>query len=258
MLNKKYKVGEKVLCVYCEILEYIDIIEKRMSMFNQALNNLSDSSYIKIYNNKTVYKINANEKIIHGKIIQTDLYPLFYNVLSNIINDDCNVLLHSAVLCYNNIGILVVGDFGHGKTSLCLEANKSKIITLSADQTLLELKNGCLKLKIGSKYMKIRDKEIIIMSEHNEHVEIKAIFNLIGLCDNGTIKFDLVENKYHKIKTLFKYFTWHSDVPLFTDNSILDIDRIKIKKWLTSVSIPLYNIRGDSNEIIKYVKESFR
>lgn len=53
-------------------------------------------------------------------------------------------------------------------------------------------------------------------------------------------------------------FTWHSDVPLFTDNSILDIDRIKIKKWLTSVSIPLYNIRGDSSEIIKYVKESFR
>lgn len=258
MLNKKYSIGKMVLNIYCEIEEYVDIIEKRMLMFNQTFYNNetnNNASYIKIYSDKTVYKINGCEKIINGKIIHTDLYPLVNNVLSNIIIDDCHMLSHSSVICYNNVGVLVVGDFGHGKTKLCLEAEKHGITVLSTDQTLLKQKSGYLKIENASKYMRIRDKNDIIINVNNNDVKIKIILNLVGLCNRGITEIELVENNYHKIKTLFKYFTWHSDVPLFTDNSLLNIDRIKIKKWLTSIDIPLYNVRGDVKEIVKKIKE---
>lgn len=254
MLEKTYQIGNEFIYIYCELTEYNDGINKWMKMFNPIHNNSSDK-YIKIYNNKTIYNFHGVEKTIMGKILHTDLYPLFYNAISNLINDDYNMISHSAVLCYNNIGILVVGDFESGKTSLCLEADKSNIRTLSTDQTHLKIKNECLKLENGSRYMKIRSGNDIIIQENAKEVEIKIILNLIGLCDSGVVKFELIENNYHKIKTLFKYFTWHSDIPLFSDDSLLDIDRVKIKTWLTNLNVPLYNVRGNVKDIIKRIKE---
>lgn len=148
-----------------------------------------------------------------------------------------------------------MGDFGSGKTSLCLEANKNGIMVLSTDQTYLTFQNKCLKMKYGSKFMKIRNGESIIIETEDVRPEIKIIINLIGLCDNGILKFDLIHDSSHKIKTLSKYFTWHSDIPLFSDDSILSIDRLKIKRWLTNIKIPTYNVRGDILEIIKNMKE---
>lgn len=254
MLEKIYRIGEENLYIYCEIDEYIDKINKWMKMYDLVTNN-NYEKYIKIYTNETLYNFNDGKKIIKGKIKHTDLYPLFYNAIANIINDKHNMLSHSAVLCYNNKGILVFGDFGTGKTSLCLEADKLNIKTFSTDQTHLELKNGCLKLKNGSKYMKVRDGNDIIVNQNRKDFEINVIINPVGLCDCGGVKFDLIDDDNYKIKTLFKYFTWHSDIPLFSDDSMLNIDRIKIKEWLMKVDIPLYNVRGDMKEIINKVKE---
>lgn len=50
---------------------------------------------------------------------------------------DDDVFLHSAVLCYNDVKILVVGDFDSGKTTLCLKAMENNIEVASADQTHL-------------------------------------------------------------------------------------------------------------------------
>lgn len=103
--------------------------------------------------------------------------------------------------------------------------------------------------------MRIRNGNSVFIEKTSVDVEIKIIINLIGLCDCGKLKFELIENSEHKIKTLFKYFTWHSDVPLFSNNSLLNIDRTKIKKWLTDINIPLYNVRGNISEVLNKIKE---
>ena len=254
MLDEIYKIDKENLYVYCEIVEYSEIIYNWLKMYNLTSEN-NYKNYIKIYKEKTIYCINGVEKIVKGKIMHTDLYPLFYNIIANIINNKDNMLSHSAVLWYNNKGILVVGDFGSGKTSLCLEANKNGIMVLSTDQTYLTFQNKCLKMKYGSKFMKIRNGESIIIETEDVRPEIKIIINLIGLCDNGILKFDLIHDSSHKIKTLSKYFTWHSDIPLFSDDSILNIDRLEIKRWLTNINIPMYNVRGNILEIIRNMKE---
>ncbi|MEG2610582.1 MAG: hypothetical protein RSA91_08000, partial [Bacilli bacterium] len=239
---------------HCEIEEYSEIISKWLKMFDLA-SDKNFKNYIKIYKEKTIYCINESENEINGKIIHTDLYPLFYNIIANIINNENNMLLHSAVLWYNNKGILVLGDFGSGKTSLCIEAKKCNMKTLSTDQTYLIFKDRSLKMKNGSRYMKIRNDDSVIIKMEKIQPEIKIIINLIGLCDNAASRFDLIDDANHKIKILFKYFTWHSDIPLFSDNSILSIDRLEIKRWLTSINTPMYNVRGNNLEIIKNIKE---
>lgn len=63
------------------------------------------------------------------------------------------------------------------------------------------------------------------------------------------------EIKEYIIKKMFKFCTWHSDIPLFTDNIMLNIDRIKIYKWLSKINVPFYSVRGNSENIIKKIKE---
>lgn len=253
MFNKCYIIGNEIINVICTLTEFIDIIEKRMLMFDESKKIDSTNNYIRIYNDKTIYKIGKVEKAINGKLAHTDIYPLFNNILANIINNEEDMLLHSAVLCYNNIGFLVLGDFNHGKTTLCLEASKFNFKILSADQSIIQIKNNHIFLTNGSKYLRVRGEDDLIINEAFGDIEIKYILNLIGLCEYGKATFELITD--YKIKTLFKYLTWHSDIPLFTDNSLLNVDRVLIKEWLGKINIPVYNVRGNNIEIINIMKE---
>ena len=254
MIDFVYNIGQKNIYIYCEIEEYCRQIEKWLSAYDIISSNQYES-YIKIYKNKVVWNINGIEKFIDDKIKHTDLYPLFYNLIANAVLDDANILLHSAVLCYNNVGILVVGDFDSGKTTLCLKAKKSNIEVVSADQTHLYYIKNKIMLKRGSQYMKIDTNNELILKSNNSEIEIKLIINIVGICDEGKLSFDLVNNKDHIIKKMFKFCTWHSDIPLFTKPIMLNIDRIKVYKWLSKVNIPFYNVRGDPENIIRKIKE---
>ncbi|MDD5865296.1 MAG: hypothetical protein PUD07_02240 [bacterium] len=255
MINKVYYINNRKIYVYCEVDEYCKKIENWMNIYDTIDNN-DYNLYIKIYNNKLIWNIDGNEKVINKKINQTDLYPLFYNLLSNVINNESNLLLHSAVLFYNSSGILVVGDFNSGKTSLCLKALKNNVEVLSTDQTNLYYENNKIMFKKGSTYMKIDKDNYLFIKSHDCNVEIKVIINLIGICDFGKVNFDLIRNKEHIIKTLFRSCTWHSDIPFSTDNKVfLKIDRENIYKWLSKINVPLYNVRGDSLKIIEKLKE---
>lgn len=254
MINCTYIINKKKLYVYCEVEGYCKQIEKWLSVYNVMLSSKYDF-YIKIYKNKIIWNIDGVEKSINGAIKHTDLYPLFYNALANTILNEANILLHSAVLWYNNVGILVVGDFNSGKTTLCLKALKNNMEVVSADQTHLYYIKNKIMLKRGSQYMKIDTNNELILKSNNSEIEIKLIINIVGICDEGKLSFDLVNNKDHIIKKMFKFCTWHSDIPLFTKPIMLNIDRIKVYKWLSKVNIPFYNVRGDSENIIRKIKE---
>lgn len=158
-------------------------------------------------------------------------------------------------MCYNKFGILIVGDFNSGKTTICLKAMKSNFEVLSADQTQLCYVGNKIMLKHGSSYMNIgKDNELFLNSDKSE-VEIKLIVNLVGVCNDGKLVFDIVNNKEHVVKKIFKFCTWHSDIPLFTKIKMLNVDRTKIYKWLMKINVPFYNVRGDAKSIIVKIKE---
>lgn len=254
MIDFIYNIGQKNIYIYCEVEEYCRKIEKWLSVYDIISLNKYDS-YIKIYKNKVVWNIDGIEKNIDNKIKHTDLYPLFYNLIANAVLDDDNILLHSAVLCYNSIGILIVGDFDSGKTTLCLKAMENNVEVVSADQTHLCYVKNKIILKRGSLYMKIDKDSEVFLSPAESEIEIKLIINLVGVCDNGKLYFEIVDNKEHIVKKMFKFCTWHSDIPLFTEAKMLNIDRIKIYKWLYKINIPFYNVRGDLKNIIVKIKE---
>ena len=95
----------------------------------------------------------------------------------------------------------------------------------------------------------------IILKFNKKFIKISCIVHLLGLSDNGECNINEIKDKYHKCKTIFKYFTWHTDIPLFTNDTVLNVDRYKIKQWIFDLKVPMYNVRGDIGKILLEIKE---
>ena len=248
-----YKINDVGLRIDCDDKLLLKLIEKRLSMF-EFTNEYSNYIIIK----SSLIKICINQKLINinGRVFSTDLYPILNNIISSIINNKNDIYLHSSVLSYNNHGVLLLGDFGSGKTTLCLEAEKQGFNINSADQTWISKLNNKIYLKKGSKYLKYKNHERFLPNSNiNKNVCIEKIIILRGVCENGKVSFIKIDNKLHLYKDLAKYATWHSDQLLFTSNYTLPVDKKIIKEFLIGLDIDSYYVRGDSHDIIKVLKE---
>ena len=248
MLNKVYSIKNCNLRIECDNLEVFKRLENWMSMFDETLN--TAENYIKIQNN--IISVSYKDISFSSKLVISDLYPLLMNILSNIINDDLNVFIHSTVISKNNKGILLLGDFGQGKTTLSLFAQEYGYIIDSADYSWLEIKQDKLYLKKGSLYIK-NDNDGYLLQAYNSKVQIVKIAFLYGLCDNGQFSESLINNKQHLIKKLFPFVNWHSNLPLMFDEIELKSNNHFIKLFLAKIveyDISFSIVRGDLLSVV--------
>lgn len=251
-MDKIYKVGSKNLRIVCKNEKFCDFITSHMIMFHEVYDTFYDT-YIIIEDNQIRFKV-SKEYTIKKDLINTDLYPLLFNVLSNLINEKDTILMHSVAIKKDENAILIVGDFNSGKTHFSTLSTEVGFSEVSTDWSVLQIKNNKLYLLKGSQYKKL-NKNIAYIKEQVEPIEIKFILHIDGLCDKGKVDIAMSDNKIHCIKSLFKFCTWSADIPLFTDGSILDLNRHYIMQFLDKIELNMYNIRGDAREIIKIIGE---
>lgn len=239
------------LLIICEILGYSDIIMKRLSMFKK-IDDKNINNYIYIFEDKTCYLLNNKEYVVKGKLKHTDLYQLINNIISNIINDSNNLYLHSSVVAKNNNGMLILGDFNSGKTTLSISLRKQGYQILSADQTWIENIDDKIVMRLGSKYMEYNS-TYEILNSNNDLCSIKYIIllsNSIGKESNFCIE----NNKYRNIKNITKCATWSVSNVLMTDYFELNLDKIEIQKFAEKINIPIICVWGDISGIIKILE----
>ena len=249
-MKKIYKIKNEGLLIDCKINEYDDIIEKRMMMFDETN---EYNKYIIIEELSTKYYI-TKEEIIKGKLIHTDLYQLINNVISNIINDEDALYIHSSVIQKKGKTILILGDFGSGKTTLSVLAAKRGYTILSADQSFLSYKDNELCLSLGSKYLKYNDRDTVLADTRGMY-KINFIIELKGMCFNGDININKETNFDHYVKKINRYCTWTIQNLLFTDSRDLNLNKLNILNFIKKMNGPLYNVRGDYEKILKELEE---
>ena len=257
-MKKVYKINNNDLLIDNAILEYDDIILKRLLSFDEIDDKSIYDNYIKINERFTEIKIKNKKITINQKLIKTDIYTILNNVISNLINDSLNIFLHSSVISYNNKGILILGDFDSGKTTLCIDSQELGFEINSADQTWLKKKNNELFLELGSKYMVFNKKETILNDNIYRKIKIDKILILKGICDKGTVNIKKLDNNIHKYKNISKYATWSAREMLVSDNVLLNLDFVKIKEFLSNINTDVFYVRGDSREVIKVLKEELK
>ena len=230
-----YKIKDLLLLVENQITEFNDIIYGRFSQFEQKEGQETDN-YLKFNINDVQIKINGKERKLKAKVIKTDIYAIINNVIAYIINDEKNIYMHSVVVSNSEQGILIVGNFGQGKTTLANEFLKYGYKINSSDQTWLGIKDSELYQILGSRFYFENDK---IRFLNKENIKQKIKINKI----------------YYKTKQISDYCNWTNIVPLFTaDVCLYNIQKFT-KKFLVKISnTKLYNVRGDKEEITRKLK----
>lgn len=253
-----YKIKEKFLEVSNEIKELDEYIYGRFSQF-EKISKKETTNYLKFGKDSVEILLDGNSKILNNRIIKTDIYPIVNNVIAYLINDSNNIFIHGIVVSKNEKGILIVGDFGQGKSTLAREFEKNGFETNSTDQTWLEKRNDRIYMNLGSSFdiengrVKILQKEQVL-----KNVEIKQIIRITGICDNGKVSLDEITNKFYVIKNLSYFCNWSYSIPIFTDDVVLYNTTLYTKKFLNKIidaKIQVFDARGDKKKIVKELGE---
>ena len=251
-----YKIKDVSLEVICKIKEFEELVYGRFSQF-EKIDRKDQDNYLKISKEKIEIKIGNQKKELNGVVLQTDLYTVINNVLSFIIDDENNIYMHSVVVSNKNKGLLILGNFGQGKTTLANEFVKNDFKINSTDQTWLKIENNTFIQVLGSRFY-IEDGKIKYISKNDsdKKVNIDEIIRIVGLCNNGDLTISKPKNIFSKVKQISDYATWSYNSVLFTDDIELYNINEKIKPFLMKLEqIPLYNVRGDKRSVVKNVYE---
>lgn len=252
-----YKIKNQFLEVINEIKEHDQLIYGRFSQF-QIKSNITTTNYLKFKKNTVELYINGDYKILKNKIVKTDIYPIINNVIAYLINDEKNMFIHAITVSKNNKGILIIGDFGQGKTTLSQEFKKNEYEINSTDQTWITVDDNNVYQKLGSSF-DIQDEKIQFLDECNfkKNIKIEKVIQIVGLCDNGDSSYIIKNNKYHIIKSLAYFCNWNYFMPIFTDNiELFNTNKyvMDFLKLLVEKEIEVIEVRGDKSEILKKVE----
>lgn len=206
-----------------------------------------------IINERKIF-VNIDDKIIeiNEQVNTTDIYPIINNVIAYCINDKNNLYIHSVLISKCGRGIMILGDFNAGKTSLANVANNYGYVINSADQTWI-----CNdELVLGSKLNVLEGNTTYLSKElTNAKVKIEKIVIIKGICTNGICSINKIDNDNHYIKNVFKYANWHYDMPLLTKYTKLFDTGEKILEFLKNVKIPTFAVRGDETKIMEVIND---
>lgn len=228
--------------------------EDIINFFNSRLERteIKSDNYIE-FGDKVIMKYDDKETIINGDFNAGDLYQIYNNYISMVVNDSNTLYIHSALISKNNKGLLLVGTFGQGKTTLSNESVKLGFTVNSSDHSILRIEDNKLYMICGSNYVREGTKVYNLpLSDTNKKIEVKEIELLYGLSYNGDVSFTEL-NKDYFVKTLYQYCSWHFNNPLEKNmNDELYNSKKEIALFLKKVStldIKTYIVRGDSEKI---------
>ena len=228
------------------------------STFDVVFNRLKQ---FEISGTKTDNKVIINEDLIdisvldyklkiESKFNPTDVYPILNNLIAYLINDENNLYLHSVAISKNNKGILILGDFKSGKSTLASEALNYGYEINSADQTWIKHN----EMVLGSAYNKGKNGATFLDKKFiNKKIKIEKIIILKGIATNGEVTINKIDNKNYYIKNIFRYANWHYDMPILTKCVKLKDTGDKILKFIDKLNIDAYFICGDEKKIVEAI-----
>lgn len=203
-------------------------------------------------------KIKEKKYTFSGGILSShDIYPLILFAIYSLYKQHNFLLLHSVVVECKNIGILIIGNFGQGKTTLGLAFENCGYCMVSADQTIVGFSNDQVYALASSNIVRINNTEYCI-SGIKSNIQIKKIIFIDGLCYGGDNYIKSIHQKHIILKRLWNAATWPWNTPLYiTMSSVYNntSDIFDLCDMISSNSLAIYTVRGDPHYIAELLSK---
>lgn len=256
--EKTFVIAQQSILVRFDSLKYFYKVNR---LINSLSNFMIEDSQIQVANNllhicenKIFCSIND---AVHEfcNIADTDVYVIVYLCIYSVLNE-CNIFgIHSVVLSKDDNCILILGDFGSGKTTLSWELKRQGWEILSADQSFVFFKNNYMYFHKGSNIAAYNGEYLTICTKPTvEDIKIKNVIILKGLADYGQVEFKRNKNISRFYKVMWRYMTWPWNTLLVGEFHQSDFLKNKyyynLSNYLSSLKqVRFWEVRGDSKKI---------
>ena len=181
----------------------------------------------------------------------TDIYPIMYSIIYELAREAGGLGIHSVAVEKNDRVILIIGDYGVGKSTLALSFEEKGWNIISTDQTIIKICDNQLQFMAGSKYMKYNDTFLYYNGKKNSSNKIYMMVGIKGLAKNGNV--NICQNTRSLLRVLWEHCVWPWNTLICGYNIINDFKKNEnmesIKKIICNVNTPLYYVRGDSDGV---------
>ena len=248
--------------IYNKVIKilYDELYSKKVKNFmgfsyENTINKFPAREIILTKNNLTI-KYNKVVKTFNS-ISSTDIYPIIYNAIYKLMNTNDNIMMHSSVVSNkNNEGLLILGDFGAGKTTLMKEFISSGWIANSTDQSLLKIENDHLWFICGSTYYGNEVRNIGYKNSISP-VKINRILVIDAMTNNGDFIYNSVKDYKKKFRKIWPHMFWPWASPLLGEEALIQIDAeqlqymCRICKKITDIFSGVNVVRGSKSTCVK-------
>ena len=237
---------------------------KRVVRVLSSFNNSEELSYkriveIHLYARKIEIYIDGTIES-YEDILASDIYPIMYATLYKLTIWNNELFVHSTVVYKDMIGILILGDFHSGKTTLALEFEKNGWHIASYDQSILKKCGGQLIMRKGSCYQSISGSSSFIYQKRAENIEINAVLNIRGLNEAAETDIKKVFDFNNIYRGTWNHFLWPWFTPLTNKQSIIKMDEQYIAAlyhfFVIFEKLSFFSVRGSAKGIVDYFESN--
>ena len=218
----------------------------------------SCNNFLHIYQNKIVCSI--RNKCYKVKFETSDIYVIIYAFIYSLINQHEYFGIHSVLVEKNNECVLLLGNFGAGKTTLSIELEKYGWKILSGDQTFIKFENNSIRFCFGTNVMALNGNDILIHKTGNSKKIVRHIIVIKGLAEGARSTINCFWKYEYAIRELWKYMLWPWNTLLIGQmknyNFYLKPYSKKLECYLNTeanININTYTIRGDPSQIANLI-----
>lgn len=209
---------------------------------------------LEINEDTIVCKFNKVQKV-YKEISKTDVYPILYSLLYELEMKECRVFAHSVVVYKEKNGLLILGDFHSGKTTLGNEFEKIGWKMVAADQSILMVRDNSIMLYKGSKSQ--YDAEKCLDEKRVPLIKIKNVVLIRGLTVEGDVKVDNITGFNNIYRGTWSNFVWPWYTPLTNRMELIQLNDKYVKKLYNFFDqfskLKFYSARGDSNGVAHFL-----
>lgn len=255
MIEIVLRIYNKCIKIKNNVDEFDEKIKLLSSAFEFTETKKCDSLLLINKNRILIKTRNGNIKYNMSLNIR-DLFNVFYLCIYQTFTQQDMAFIHSAVVSKNNQALLILGNFGSGKTTLANEFVDKGYKLISADQTLIKIENNNLLFCCGSSKNVFNKKLTYLQNSQTlNSIQITKIIQVVGLCNEGKPLQTKVNDEIIKLKRLWQYIIWPYVQPLINNTNktkiIIPKSYYSFVKSITNLPIDFVELRGDPNELTK-------
>lgn len=245
-----FRLLEDIAIVVCHAEQLSHAIARLCSAFPASTDSRAAAS-MSVFDDRTIMDYGDGAIELRVPAHERDLYQMFFAFVYTLSHRRQCLPLHSVVVSRDDQGLLILGGFGAGKTSLSIAFRQCGYKIHAGDHSICRVTGADLLCVQGTKRVLHDGVETLLDdAEVTQAVRIAKIVVVVGACQGGKVTEEPIGDEVTRARRLWPSVSWPYLSPMVGSDQLLlqagaTQELIAVTRLVASSGLPMVKVRGD-------------